>query len=175
MKYLLNASCLLILPSSCFAENKIVTQTENILNQENEPYINLIIGISPFVGLIGFEYQKGHNAFGVGGLFSRISYRYYYKPYSDTKFWGMYLGRFHPGRRDTNKSYTLNGVTYSDVETTVIGVGIGYRWQWSSGWNASASIALEYYDDKYSDSTTSQTDTNTGFDPFPGLNIGYKF
>lgn len=175
MKFRSSIILLFILSTSCFATSKTIDQTENIINQDNEPYFNIIFGFSPFVGLLGFEYQKGNNAYGIG-LPGRISYRYYYKPYQDSKFWGMYLGSFSPDCSNTSKQTCyLDGIDYSHVKRSYIGAGIGYRWQWPSGWNASASIALEYYDKDYFNPATSQEVTDSDLILFPGLNIGYKF
>ena len=174
MKYNKIASCLLFLTTPCFANSSDITENVNILSDEVDPYFNIILGVSPFLGFLGFEYQSGNNAYGVG-LPGHLSYRYYYKPYQDTKFWGMYLGSYSLDGSDNNKTYSHEGINYSNVDHSYVGVGIGYRWQWSSGWNTSASIALEYSDEDYSNPATGQTATDTGVIPFPGLNIGYKF
>jgi len=174
MKFILITSHLLFFSTSCFAEIKSIDQIEDILNQENDPHFNIIFGISPFVGLLGFEYQKGHNAFGFSPL-TRISYRYYYKPYQDTKFWGVYLGSYIHNRIDTDEYYSLHGVDYDEVKSSFFGAGIGYRWQWASGWNTSTSIALEFAHNEYSNPGTSQSDDEFEAFPFPGVNVGYKF
>lgn len=174
MKLILSTSCLLFLSTLCFAEDKSIGQMENILNPENEPYFNIMLGISPFVVLTGFEYQKGHHAFGYSPL-KRISYRYYYKPYQDTKFWGVHLGSSTRNRSDTNEYYSLNNVDYNEIKSSFIGAGIGYRWQWASGWNTSVSIALEFFQNEYSNPGTSQSDDEFEVFPFPGGSVGYKF
>lgn len=174
MKSIIRASCLLILTIPCFAKNNDSIDNESILNDEIDPYYNLVLGISPFLGVLGFEYQSKHNAYGIG-LPDRLSYRYYYKPYQDTKFWGVYLGRYSLDGTDKNKTYSHEGVNYSKVDRSYIGVGVGYRWQWPSGWNSSISLALQYSDDDYSSPETGQNANDTGIIPFPGLNIGYKF
>ena len=172
MRHINKASCLLLLTTPCIANSSSVTQNENIISDEVDPYFNVVLGISPFLGILGFEYQSGNHAYGIG-LPGRVSYRYYYKPYQDTKFWGMYLGRY--SNTSDNKTYSHEGVNYSHVERAYIGAGIGYRWQWPSGWNTSVSIALEYSDDDYSNPASGETATDTGFIPFPGINVGYKF
>lgn len=174
MKFIIKASCLLLLTTSCFANSSAITEAENILSDKAEPYYNLVLGVSPFLGILGFEYQSRNNAYGIG-FPGRLSYRYYFKPYQDTKFWGMYLGRYSSNGTDNNKTYSHEGVNYSNVERAYIGAGIGYRWQWPSGWNTSVSIAIEYSDDDYSNPATGQIANDTGAYPFPGLNVGYKF
>jgi len=171
---LLRTSCLLFLSASCFSDNKNINQIENILSEENEPFFNIIFGISPFSGLLGFEYQKGHNAFGFSPL-KRISYRYYNNPYQDTKFWGIYLGSYSRNRIDTNEYYSLHGINYDKIKSSFVGAGIGYRWQWVSGWNTSVSIALEFAHNVYSNPGESQNAKENEIFPFPGLNAGYKF
>lgn len=173
MEFIKKANCLLLLTAPCFANGSAISETKNILSDEADPYYNLVFGISPFLGILGFEYQSGNNAYGIG-FPGRLSYRYYFKPYQDTKFWGMYLGRYSLNGTD-NKSYSHEGINYSGVERTYIGAGLGYRWQWPSGWNTSLSIALEYSNDDYSNPATGQTENDTRIYPFPGLNVGYKF
>ena len=174
MRHVNKASCLLVLTIPCFANSNSVTENESIISDEVDPYYNFIVGVSPFLGLLGFEYQSENNAYGIG-LPGRISYRYYYEPYRDTKFWGMYLGRYSLDGTNNNKTYSHEGVNYSNVDRSYLGAGIGYRWQWPSGWNTSVSIALEYSDDDYSNPATGQTAMDTGIMPFPGINVGYKF
>jgi len=174
MRCILISSCLLFLSTTCFAESKTIDQLEHILNPENDPHFNIIFGISPFSGLFGFEYQKDHNAFGFSPL-KRISYRYYYKPYQDTKFWGVYLGSYTRKTIDTDEYYSLHGIDYEEIKSSFIGAGIGYRWQWASGWNTSISIALEFAHNEYLNPGTSQSDDEFEVFPFPGLNVGYKF
>lgn len=174
MKVILNIVSLLFITMTCSAEGLKIAQPDNVLSEENGPYFNVLFGISPFSGILGVEFQKGNNAFGIA-LPDRISYRYYFKPYQDTKFWGLYLGKYNLDGKDTNKTYNHNGINYSNVGRSYVGAGIGYRWQWPSGWNTSVSIALEYSDDEYSNPSTSQSATDSGVFPFPGLNAGYKF
>jgi len=72
----------------------------------------VLFGFSPFVGVLGFEYQENHHSFGIG-LPGNISYRYFFKPYQDTKFMGVYAGGYSV--QDVNRSY--KGVNYSDVDS----------------------------------------------------------
>ena len=174
MKVIFSVLSLLIISMTCSAEDIKTAAPENYLSVENEPYFNVLFGLSPFSGILGFEYQERNNAYGIG-LPGRISYRYYFKPYQDTKFWGVYLGKYSLDGGESNKTYSFKGVNYSNVDRTYIGAGVGYRWQWPSGWNTSVSIALEYSDDDYSNPATGQFAADSGVFPFPGINAGYKF
>lgn len=49
----------------------------------------------------------------------------------------------------------------------------GDRWQWSSGWNVTASMALHYRDDEYLNPEQVVSDTEVLL--HPGINVGYKF
>jgi hypothetical protein len=171
MKYINIAIFLFLLTISCFSNSS--SNTDNIISDDVDPYYNLISGFSPFSGIIGFEYQTSNNAYGIG-LPGHLSYRYYYKPYKDTIFWGVFLGSFTLNATD-NEKYTHKGEDYSKLEWSYLGTGIGYRWQWASGWNVNTSISLEYFDHKYSGSTTLQSDTHKGFTALPGFTVGYKF
>ena len=93
MKVIFSVLSLLIISMTCSAEDIKTAAPENYLSVENEPYFNVLFGLSPFSGILGFEYQERNNAYGIG-LPGRISYRYYFKPYQDTKFWGVYLGKY---------------------------------------------------------------------------------
>jgi len=170
MKLLLSACCLCIFSTPCLAENELTAQTENILSPDNEPYFNFVFGFSPFDGILGLEYQKNNHSFGIG-LPGRYSYRYYIKPYQDTKFWGVYLG----GYSSDNINKTLDGNEFTKVKYAYVGAGLGYRWQWPSGWNVSASIALEYLDREYSNPDNPLIATREGLLLLPGINAGYKF
>lgn len=174
MKVIFSVLSLWIVSMTCSAEDIKTAQPGNGLSVENEPYFNVLFGLSPFSGLLGLEYQKGNDAFGFG-LPGRVSYRYYFKPYEDTKFWGVYLGKYSLDGGESNKTYSFEGVNYSNVDRAYVGAGVGYRWQWPSGWNTSVSIAIEYSDDDYSNPATGQFATDSGLYPFPGINAGYKF
>ena len=68
-----------------FAKDSQAESSATVLKPEADPRINLTLGISPFVGVLGLEYQVGHHAVGVGAP-AVVSYRYYAKPYQNTKF-----------------------------------------------------------------------------------------
>ena len=54
------------------------------------------------------------------------------------------------------------------------GFGVGYRWQWSSGWNVTTSFSIHYMVEEYSDPGQPKK-KETSVIPFPGINVGYKF
>lgn len=146
-------------------------QTEsNILNPEEDPHFNITFGISPFVGVLGFEYQNGNHAVGIG-IPGVISYRHYLKPYQNTKFWGVYVGK-HDIKEYNER---VDGILFRDLETKFIGAGVGYRWQWPSGWNVSTSIAMQYVKDEYSNPNSSLKAEGKGLTLYPGINGGFKF
>lgn len=146
------------------------TEGKQILNPDDEPFYNVSLGISPFDGVLGVERQKGSHSIGIG-FPERISYRYSVNPYSDTLFYGLYAGRFEePG--DGGKQY--RGVKYRDAEGVDAGFGAGYRWQWPSHWNVTATISIHFMEKEYSNPGEPKEKERSVF-LFPGINIGYKF
>lgn len=170
MRFVLKFVCICLISTSCFGADVEQITSKSILNPDNNPNFNVVFGISPFLGVLGAEYQQKKHAFGIGYP-KRLSYRYYVSPYQDTKFWGMYLGKMSYDDFDD----TVDGILYQNLDTEYIGVGIGYRWQWLSGWNSSVSLALHYFDYEYSNPGSPQRETEKGFFAFPGINVGYKF
>jgi len=170
MKFIFKLLCICLISTSCFGEDVEQVTSKSILNSDNDPYFNVVLGISPFLGVLGAEYQWEKHAFGIGYP-NRLSYRYYVSPYQDTKFGGVYLGKMSYEDHDE----TVDGIRYRDLETEYIGVGVGYRWQWPSGWNTSVSLAIHYYDYEYKNPGSSQRATEKGYFSFPGINVGYKF
>ena len=162
--------CICLISTSCFGADIEQVTSDSILNSDNDPYINVVFGISPFLGVLGAEYQWEKHAFGIGYP-NRLAYRYFVRPYQDTLFGGVYLGKMSYEDVDA----TVDDIQYQDLETKYIGVGAGYRWQWLSGWNASVSFAIHHYDYEYKNSGSSQRATEKGLFAFPGLNVGYKF
>ncbi len=158
---------ILSISASCFGEE---VKPERILNSSDDPYINIALGPEPFLGIFGVEYQNINHAIGIGYP-NRLSYRYFVDPYGDTTFIGVYLG----GMSYDNVDETEDGVEYRDLNTKYIGIGSGYRWQWSSGWNINVSFAAHYYDYEFTNPGSSQRATKNGFFAFPGFNMGYKF
>ncbi len=150
--------------------NIVQAEQQNIISPDNEPYFNTMVGLSPFLGILGVEVQNKNHAFGIG-LPGNLSYRYFFNPYQDTKFWGVFLG----GYSSENADRSVDGINYSDIESRYVGAGFGYRWQWSSGWNTSVSIALEYVTSDYSNPGTLDAATESRVILFPGANLGYKF
>jgi hypothetical protein len=164
------SACVFLIFISCFDANELQAATENILNPDHDPYINVDVGFSPFLGALGAEYQRGNHAVGLG-FPNRLSYRYFEKPFQNTRFWGMYLG----GMNYTNEEHTVDGFQYQNLETRYIGAGAGYRWQWLSGWHTNVSLAIHYRDWEHTNPGTSMRARERGYSAFPGMNIGYKF
>ncbi len=156
--------------TSCFAEDIKQVARESSLSLDNKIHLNTILGFSPFLGVFGAELQLKKHPLGIG-FPNRLSYRYFLRPYNDAKFFGMYFGKM----TYKNADEVVDGRQFRDLDTQYIGTGMGYRWQWLSGWNASISFAIHYYDYNFSNPGSSLHDSEKGFFPFPGGNIGYKF
>lgn len=152
------------------AENYEAQNEEIILSPDNAPYFNLAFGFSPFTGVFGFEYQNENHVVGVG-LPERVFYNYYFNPYGDSKFWGVYVGTYDYDEYDAQ----VNGRFFRQIDRKSVGAGVGYRWQWASGWNATAAIAIEYNDNEYSNPNSSIRYSEQVLSLFPGLTLGYKF
>ncbi|WP_164503413.1 DUF3575 domain-containing protein [Pleionea sediminis] len=146
------------------------TQAFAYSDNDNDIHYNASFGISPFYGIFGFEIKKSHHSLGIG-LFDRVAYRYYSKPNSDSKFYGLYIGTFD---EPTNGGTRYRGVTYHRAEGNDGGLGAGYRWQWPSGWNVTASISIHYMDKKYIDPDLPVAKESEFF-LFPGIHVGYRF
>lgn len=170
MKFIFKLACVCLISTSCFGEGVERDINQSVLNPDNNSYLNVVFGISPFLGVLGAEYQWEKHAIGIGYP-NRLSYRYYVSPYQDTKFWGTYFGKM----RYDDIDEIVDGIQYQNLETQYIGVGVGYRWQWPSGWNTSASFSIHHYDYMYTNFGSSQQTTEKGYFPFPGINVGYKF
>ncbi|HEX5055806.1 MAG TPA: hypothetical protein VFX02_04840 [Gammaproteobacteria bacterium] len=141
---------------------------------EDQAY-NVTFGFSPFDGFIGFEYQYGKHSFGIGAP-GRFSYRHYADEFSDSLFWGVYLGQ---DSYDENNE-TVDGHLYRAFETEYFGFGMGKRWQWPSGWHVNLSAAIEHYEEEYSNpefplNGASWKKKEEGFRLMPGFTVGYKF
>ena len=139
------------------------------MKSEDDSYFNIELGPEPFLGIFGFEYQNKNHAIGVGYP-NRISYRYFFDTYRDTAFWGIYLG----GKSYDDVDEIEDGIEYKYLDTKFIGLGGGYRWQWSSGWNVNISFAIHYYDYEFTNPGSSQRATKSGLFAFPGFSVGYK-
>ena len=171
MKLLLVSFLLLFVNGYAFAEEVEKTSEEGyIINPEDEPFYNVLFGVSPFFGILGIEVLRGSHSVGFG-FPVRLFYRYYNKPYADSLFYGLYAGR---SKQPDNIEKKLDGVIYEDAETTDAGFGVGYRWQWSSGWNVTTSFSIHYMDEEYSNPGQPKK-KDTSVIPFPGINAGYKF
>lgn len=171
MKFLLVPLLLIFASGNAFPEEIEKTSEEGyIVNPEEEPFYNVLFGVSPFFGILGIEIQKGSHGVGFG-FPVRLFYRYYRNPYGDSLFCGLYAGR---SEQPDNIEKKLDGVIYKDAETVDAGFGVGYRWQWSSGWNVTTSFSIHYMDEEYSNPGQPKK-KETSVIPFPGINAGYKF
>ena len=172
MKFLLISFLLLFVNAYAFSEEVEKTSKQGyIVNPEDEPFYNVLFGVSPFFGILGIEIQKGSHSIGFG-FPVRLFYRYYSNPYGDSLFYGLYAGRSK--QQPYNDEIKLDGVIYEDAVTVDAGFGVGYRWQWSSGWNVTTSFSIHYMVEEYSNPGQPKK-KETSVIPFPGLNAGYKF
>lgn len=169
MKFIFNLLIIYLFSAACFGEGT-EQSVNNDINSENSTHYNLILGLSPFLGVIGAEYQFEGHAIGIGYP-KRISYRYFISPKKNSKYWGAYLG----GMSYDDINETVDGVQYQELESEYIGIGIGYRWRWQSGWNANLSLALHYYDYVFTNPGLTQKGYKNGLFIFPGGHAGYEF
>ncbi|MGK0440909.1 MAG: hypothetical protein ACJA0N_000704 [Pseudohongiellaceae bacterium] len=164
MKFMLKAVLVYWFASAAVAGEK------HILSPEHDPHLNIVLGVSPFLGVLGIEYQHGNHAFGLG-FPGRLAYRYFIDPYSDSVFLGGYLGRYSIDEYDEREK----GILFEEKESSYYGVGAGYRWQWQAGWNVTTSLAIERYENEYSNQGAMSKLKETGTSLLVGLNVGYKF
>lgn len=164
MKFLLLTFLFLVLLSSNSLSEE-VRQTP-----EDELFYNVSFGASAFDGMLGIELQKGKHSAGLG-LPLRLSYRYYSDPHGDSLFYGLYVGRSEQPDQVEKK---LDGVVYEDAETVDAGFGVGYRWQWASSWNVTASFSIHFMDEEYSNPGQPK-EKDSSVILFPGIHVGYKF
>lgn len=142
----------------------------NVLIPDKDPYFGILLGISPFDGMLGVAFQEGHHSFSLGYP-NRVSYQYYKTPYRDSTFYGLFFGKY----RFDDSDYRFDGIQYSDKDATEMGFGVGYRWQWQSGLNLTVSIAYMYSKNIYSNPGQATKYREEYGIPFPGVSIGYKF
>jgi hypothetical protein len=173
MKFLLVSLLLVFASSNVFAEEiKKKSEEVNTVNPDDELFYNVSIGVSAFECMLGFEIQKGNHSVGLG-LCRQVSYRYYTNPYGDSLLYGLYAG-YRSGYLQYETKEEFDGVIYEDKKSMYAGVGVGYRWQWLSGWNVTTSLAIHYMDDEYSNPGQPKK-KETSVIPFPGITVGYKF
>ena len=147
MKFLLVPLLLIFASGNVFPEEIEKTSVEGyIVNPEDEPFYNVLFGVSPFFGILGIEIQKGSHSVGFG-FPVRLFYRYYGNLYGDSLLYGLYAGC---SKQPDNIEKKIDGVKYKDAETVDTGFGVGYRWQWSSGWNVTTSLSIHYMVEEYS-------------------------
>ena len=142
MKFLLILIFLVLVSSSALSEKvKQTSEDVNILSPDDELFYNVSFGVSAFECMLGVEIQKGSHSIGLGGC-GQVSYRYYSNPYSDSLLYGLYAG-YHSGYQRYDSKKEIDGVIYEDKESMYAGFGVGYRWQWLSGWNVTTSLATK--------------------------------
>jgi len=135
----------------------------------DESFFSASIGFSGY-GVFALEYQKSNHGIGVG-FPTRIFYRYYKDPFENSLFYGLYAGRF---KQNNIEDKVIDGVAYTDKTNSDAGVGIGYIWRWSSGWNVAASLSIHYWDQEYTNAEQQKSNDKTE-SVFPGISVGYRY
>lgn len=173
MKFLLITLLLVFTSSNIFSE-EIEKKSEkvNIVNPDDELFYNVSFGVSAFECMFGVEIQKGSHSIGLGGC-GQVSYRYYSNPYEDSLLYGLFAG-YHSGYQQYDSKKEIDGIIYDDKKSLYAGFGVGYRWQWLSGWNVTTSLAVHYTDNEYSNPGQPKKQ-ETSVILFPGITAGYKF
>ena len=173
MKILFVFLLLIFASGNAFPEEiKKKSEEVNTVNPDDELFYNVSIGVSAFECMLGFEIQKGNHSVGLG-LCRQVSYRYYTNPYGDSLLYGLYAG-YRSGYLQSETKEEIDGVIYEDKKSMYAGVGVGYRWQWLSGWNVTTSLAIVYNEEEYS-SPGQPTKKDPSVILFPGITAGYKF
>ena len=173
MKFLLVSLLLVFASSNVFAEEiKKKSKEVNTVNHDDELFYNVSFGVSAFECMLGIEIQKGSHSVGLGGC-GQVSYRYYSNPYDDSLLYGLY-GGYRSGYLQYETKEEIDGVIYDDKESMYAGFGVGYRWQWLSGWNVTTSLAVNYMINEYSNPGQLKK-KETSVILFPGITAGYKF
>ena len=123
-------------------------------------------GYSPHTGVVGSELQYKYGALCVGAPLS-LGLRIYPSGFGHSFFVGPFYQRF------SGPSDTYNGVEYGESKWSARGIGAGYRWRWSSGWNFELGLALTEVVIDYKNSYSSAEETRQGL--LPDIAVGYSF
>lgn len=157
------------------SSNTLSQQQESIASQtdspdaQNDANVILTFGPSPY-GFFALEYKKGRHGFGLG-VPESLYYRHYRKSFDDSFFYGVYAGLADQSY-DREKDY--DGITFKNDKHKWAGLGVGYLWQWPSGWNVTASVSVHYMDEDFVNSERPKRNETSVF-VFPGFDVGYKF
>lgn len=128
---------------------------------------DISVGLSPYSGVVGLEYQIDHYAVGFGMLGS-LNLKRYTNPNTHGSFIGVGVGRYK-----FNVDF-LKGNDYYDEYTSAFMVfGGGYRWLWESGVNLEASLSVISANEKYHKGYYEGSNNVTLL--YPGISLGYAF
>ncbi|GEM_PF-4442689 len=125
------------------------------------------LGFSPYTGLAGLELQNMNFGLTLGWPAS-VGLKYYFDKKGDRLFLGthaLYLKRDNDEIKD--------GVFYTENERTLVGAGIGYKWQSEQGWNMTFSLSILYDREKLKNGSGTATEEDVV--SLPGLTFGYRF
>ena len=96
-------------------------------------------GFSPFTGGYGLEFQASHFALELSNF--TINTKYYFKPFEDSMFVGIYKANdFNSNEDDSHTDNFIDDMFDSYYRKW--GIGMGYTWQWESGVRFSLSSAV---------------------------------
>ncbi|MCP4746649.1 MAG: DUF3575 domain-containing protein [Desulfobacteraceae bacterium] len=124
-------------------------------------------GFSAYTGIIGAEIQKGH--FGLTlGIPACLGLRYYFDETGARWFLGAHGMYFNVEEEETK-----DGIRYDEIDSTLAGAGIGYKWRWNDHWDLTLNLSLAYYKEKYTGDYATRTDEYITV--VPGISFGYTF
>ncbi len=128
------------------------------------------LGFSPYTGIIGGELQYGR--FGMTlGMPTTTGFKYYLDESGISWFVGVHGMWFRQEDYDEEK----DDITYGEREGYLFGTGFGYKWQFRTHWELSASLSLAYYEEKLSDAEPNDDRIDHYLFVFPGVSFGYTF
>ncbi len=138
-------------------------------------HFNVAMGASPYTGILGFEVQRANWGLGVGAPGS-ISMKYFKTPDADS----LYAGVFWNDSNNKEFNDYKDGIYFHERHRQAGGVGLGYRWLWSSGLNCSTGLATSKVKEMYTQHHpyTGQADgvmTKNSYFASLDLQLGYRF
>jgi len=148
----------IMMPQAGFAKNSPVDG-----EWQGTPHV----GFSPYTGLVGLELQNTNFGLTLGWPAS-IGLKYYFDEKGDRLFLGT-----HALHLERDNDETKDGVLYTENERTLLGAGVGYKWQSEQGWNLTLSLSIVYDREKLKNGSGATTEEDVI--SLPGLTFGYRF
>ena len=144
-----------------------LAMAEDSINNSDRLRVGPHVGFSPYTGLIGAEFQKGHMGFTLGIPLS-AGIRYYF----DENGYRWFLGA-HAMYYSIEDDETKDGVRYEEKDSTFAGLGFGYKWRWKNHWDLTLNLSVAYYRERLTNDSVERTDEYIAV--LPGITIGYTF